>query len=155
MEVRIPFIRTPYNYDTREVSKQTAYYSEKPSKTQQSQKDETDINNIVRRFGLTGQLPNSVRMPQYGDFTGISDYQSALNAVKKANEAFMAYPAHIRDRFKNSPEAFVNFCLDPGNREEAIKLGLIVEKPKNEPAAEGAKATEVGGKNNVEPAKTA
>lgn len=156
MAISKPFIRDPYNYDRRQASIDTQFKSNKPSKTQQSQKEEADINTIVKRFGLTGQLPNNVRMPQYGDFTGISDYQSALNAVLAANAAFNQYPAHIRERFRNSPELFVEFCLDENNREEAEKLGLVAKAVKIEPAAQGGVSpTEAGGKNPVEPAKPA
>jgi hypothetical protein len=41
------------------------------SKTQNNQKDETDINAIVRRYKRTGVLPNGGREPQYRDVTGL------------------------------------------------------------------------------------
>lgn len=115
-------------YDTDEVSKQTAFEVIGESMAQQSQKDEADINTIVKRFGLTGELPKNVRMPTYGDFTDVTDYRTALEAVRAANEAFMRMPPHVRKRFDNSPELFVQFCSDEKNREEAIKLGLVVPK---------------------------
>lgn len=126
------FIRSAYNYDTDAVSNETGLRCEDESLAQQHQKEESDINTIVKRFGLTGELPTNVRMPQYGDFTGITDYQSALNAVHQANESFLKMPADIRSRFDNDPEKFVEFCLDEKNREEAVKLGLIEEKKNTE-----------------------
>lgn len=39
------------------------------SRTHQSHKDQVDINNIVRRFDQTGELPPSNRQPQYADVT--------------------------------------------------------------------------------------
>lgn len=128
------FLRTPYNYDTNAVSDETGLECLDESKAIQSQKEEADINTIVRRFGLTGQLPVNARMPEYGDFTGITDYQSALNAVMSADETFMQMPADVRVRFGNDPKKFVEFCLDPANAEEAAKLGLTVEKAQAEPA---------------------
>lgn len=121
-------LRSENNYDTDAISKDTGLMCLEPSKTQQHQKEESDINTIVRRFGLTGELPKNVRMPQYGDFTGVTDYHTALNAVVEANEAFMKMPAEIRSRFNNNPEEFVNFCLDDKNRSEAERLGLVKEK---------------------------
>lgn len=147
-------LRKPYHYDTNKASRESAMVPEGKSKTIQNQKEESDINTIVRRFGLTGQLPNNVRVPQYGDFTGITDYQSALNTVIEAQEAFMMMPADIRKRFHHDPQEFMEFCYDEKNRAEAEKLGIVnlkkeVEvkksetvtpeaKPKGEPAASQA-----------------
>lgn len=123
------FVRNPYNYDTMEASNESGLKCEDESLAQQHQKEEADINTIVRRFGLTGQLPDNVRIPQYGDFTGITDYQTALNAVKAADEAFMELTADIRSRFENDPEKFVEFCLNAENSEELVKMGLAVKSP--------------------------
>jgi len=125
------FIRTAYNYDKDKVSDETGLECKDPSLADQSAKEEVDINEIVRRFGLTGQLPANVRIPQYGDFTGINDYQEALNAIDAADEAFMSLPADVRKRFDNDPGAFVDFCSDENNREEMEKMGLLKE-PKRE-----------------------
>lgn len=122
------FLRTPYNYDVDLVSDETGLKCEDPSLTQQHMAEECDINYIVERFGVTGQLPEPpAHTPTYGDFTGISDYRQALDAVMAADDAFMALPAKIRARFDNDPALFVDFCssTDPADRSEAIDLGLI------------------------------
>jgi phage internal scaffolding protein len=116
------FLRTPYNYDTMQASNETGLECLDESLAQQHAKDETDINTIVRRFGLTGELPNGVRAPQYGDFTDATDYHTAMNAVIAANNSFMQLPADVRARFNNDPGAFVDFCSDDKNRDEAKKL---------------------------------
>ena len=128
MKVSVPFLRTPYNYDTMEASDASALECLDPSLAQQHAKDETDINTIVRRFGLTGELPAGVRAPQYGDFTSATDYHTAMNAVIAANESFMQLPADVRTRFNNDAGAFVDFCSDENNRAEAEKLGLVLPK---------------------------
>lgn len=123
-----PFLRTPYNYDVDAVSIETGLKCEDTSLTQQHMAEETDINYIVERFGVTGQLPEApAYTPTYGDFTGVSDYRQALDAVSAADAAFMALPANIRARFDNDPALFVDFCssTDPADRNEAIELGLI------------------------------
>jgi phage internal scaffolding protein len=99
--------------------------------TQQHFKDETDINNILRQFNITGLLPESPLSPRYGDFTGISDYQTALNQVIAAENEFMALPAQIRSRFDNDPAKLIEFLENSENKDEAIKLGLVnsVELP--------------------------
>lgn len=128
MKREVPFLRTPYNYDVDQVSDETGLKCEDPSLAQQHMAEETDINYIVERFGVTGQLPDSpVYQPTYGDFTGVSDYRQALDAVKAADDAFMSLPAKVRERFDNDPALFVDFCssTDPADRSEAIELGLI------------------------------
>lgn len=121
---KVPFFRTAYNYDTDAVSRETALVCDDPSLAVQSEADECDINTIVRRFGLTGVLPSGVRAPTYGDFTGVSDYREALEAIEAADESFYSMPADVRSRFQNDPARFVDFCSDPANLDEARRLGL-------------------------------
>lgn len=124
-----PFVRDPYNYDVDEASKETGIVCPPEDGVAQQQfAEECDINTIVKRFGLTGQLPEGVRMPTYADFTGVLDFQSAMNAIVMAKESFEAMPADVRARFANDPARFVDFCSDERNRAEAEKLGLVVPK---------------------------
>jgi len=120
------FLRTPYNYDVMEASDLSGLVCEDPSLAQQHAKDECDINTIVRRFGLTGELPSGVKAPQYGDFTDTTDYHTSLNVVRAADAAFMQLPADVRSRFNNDPGALVDFVSDDNNRAEAEKLGLVL-----------------------------
>lgn len=120
-----PFVRTPYNYDVDAVSRLTGLLCTDPSRAQQQFRDECDINTIVERFGLTHEVPAGARMPSYGDFTGISDFHSAMTAVRQAQEQFMQLPAQLRERFANDPQRLLVFLADSDNRDEAIKLGLV------------------------------
>lgn len=129
MKTSAVFLRTPYNYDTMEASNASALLCEDPSLAQQHARDECDINTIVKRFGLTGELPSNVRTPTYGDFADATDYHTAMNAVIAANEAFMQLPADVRTRFNNDAGAFVDFVSDDSNRAEAEKLGLVLPTP--------------------------
>ena len=123
------FLRTPYNYDRDKASNESALHCKDQSLTKQSFAEDADINTIVRRFGLTGQLPDNVRVPQYGDFTEVFDFHTAMNAVRTAQESFMALPPNIRARFHNDPQELLEFCEDPENRPEAIRIGLVERKP--------------------------
>lgn len=131
-EVRAPFLRTPYNHDTDAFSRAFAIGNFGESLTDQSQKEEADINTIVRRFGLTGQLPSSVRVPQYGDFENALDFRQSMNAIRQAEESFMELPADVRAKFHNDPQELLEFCgeLDsegkPKNLVEMRKMGLAV-----------------------------
>lgn len=124
-----PFIRNPYNYDVNEASDDAGLKCEDKSRTIQSQTDETNINSIVERFAITGEMPRNIRLPEYGDFTGINDFHTAANAIAEAHEAFDRLPAKIRARFNNDPGAFVDFTTTPGNELELQQLGLLPPAP--------------------------
>lgn len=100
-----------------------------PSRAVQADMVDADINVIVKRFGLTGTLPQSLRMPEYADYDAIFDFQSAQAVILQAQEQFMTIPADIRARFENSPQLFTEFVLDPKNVEETVRLGLAVARP--------------------------
>lgn len=123
------FVRHPFNYDVVAAADECCVRDFGPSLTQQSQAEEADINVIVRRFGLTGQLPEGVRVPQYGDFTEVYDFKSAQDAIAMASSSFNAMPAEVRSRFKNDPQEFLEFCSKAENLDEMRKLGLAVPKP--------------------------
>jgi len=127
------FVRNPYNYDMALVSQETGLECKDPSLAQQHMKDECDINVIVERFGVTGSIPTTPIEPSYGDFSGVSDYHTALNKIKAADEAFMALPAKIRAKFDHDPNALLNYLQNEENRDEAIQIGLIDGKPVVEP----------------------
>lgn len=109
------------------------------SLTQQSFAHETDINTIVDRFLKSGVLPTPSSMPQYADYDGVFDFQSAMNVVRMADENFMRLDARVRSRFGNSPQKFLEFFADPDNRLEAERLGLVIPQPK--PTSPDAKAS--------------
>lgn len=125
------FLRSgfPFNYDTNGDGDASGLLCEDPSLAQQSAAQESDINTIVRRFHLTGQLPENLKVPVFQDFEGIFDYQSARNIIRAADEAFMRMPADVRSRFHNDGQEFVAFVSDDKNRAEAEKLGIVVKRP--------------------------
>jgi len=121
--------RTPFNYDRDAVSRETGCSCGEPSLAIQSARDETDINTIVRRFGVTGMAPGTMREPLVGDFTAVpQDYHAAVMLSRRTAEAFAQLPAAVRAKFENDPAAVLDFIADASNREQAIELGLI-EKP--------------------------
>lgn len=141
------FLRSGYNYDRDDVSRETGLLCEDESLAIQSAADEADINTIVRRFGLTGELPSAVAIPRTGDFTNIPDFHSAMNLVRQAEEEFLRIPAHIRAEFHNDPQEFMAFVEDESNRDKAKELGLlkIVE------AIQPVKVEVIGGLGGVAP----
>lgn len=112
------FVRSYYNYDMDAVSDETGLKCEDPSRAQQQFKEECDINTIVERFGITGELPTNVRIPESAVFEDVYDYHSALNAIIAADNAFMEFPADIREQFGNDAGKFVAFAENPANIEK-------------------------------------
>ncbi len=121
-------VKNPITYDRDKNSDLAKLVFTGPSRTKQSFRDECDINNILRQFNVTGQLPLGSVQPQYGDFSGITDYQSALNAVMAAQDSFLALPAKVRARFDNDPAYFVEFASNEANKDEMRALGLLSQE---------------------------
>lgn len=108
------------------------------SEVQQHCRDECDINFIMARYEKIGIVEHlNERDAQYGDFLSATDYQTAMNAVFEARDAFMSLSSSLRTRFDNDPAKFLEFVHDPNNRDEMIELGMIdvpVENVNNVPS---------------------
>lgn len=120
--------RTPWNYDSNIASVQHGYVESMPSLTVQEHTLDTDINVIVQRFGLTGTMPVNHRVPQYGDYSQIHDYRTAIEAVQAAQDHFMEMPHEVRSRFQNDPQLFLDYCSNPANMDGMRQLGLAIPK---------------------------
>lgn len=137
----VPDIRSPFNFDPDVLSHRTGLTCDDPSRAKQSEYENTDINVIVKRFNATGNMPISPLKPEYGDFTGVSDYQSALHELMDAQDAFFELPADIRKKFSNNPGEFVDFVTNHDNIDEVRKMGLAPTPPADAaPAANGSPA---------------
>ncbi len=113
-------------------------------RTQQSFRDECDINVLMKRYEKTGVLPSfGRREPQYLDATAI-DFQSSMDRVAEVQGVFSKLDARTRARFENNPELMLEFLADPANDAEAVKLGLKVPEVKPEaPVGGGVEKGEV------------
>lgn len=125
------FVRAMWNYDRDAASLDAGLDCQDPTRAQQQFRDECDINTIVERFGITGQMPEQVATPMTGDFTEVVDYQTALDMLRQADEAFLTIPAEVRAQFDNDAGKFVTFVSDPANAEamKELKLPRIVPPP--------------------------
>lgn len=123
-----PFVRSAYNYDRGQRESAIVCETE-VTRVQQHLKEEVDINTIVKRFGLTATLPTTFKPPMVGDFTGVTDFHTAMNAVRQAQESFDSMPVELRQRFNHDPQLLMHFLDDPKNEDEARKLGLLNPKP--------------------------
>jgi len=126
-------IRKMRAYDTNAVSDETAIDTGEASLVQQQFKEEADVNTIVRRFGVgLGQLPPAVPAGVYGDFTGVHDFQSALERLEAAEAGFMSLPPNVREQFGNDPAAFVAYAQSRPEDVVVSELGLrpsVADRP--------------------------
>lgn len=103
--------------------------SKQPSLTRQSEKDNCDINLIVKRYAETGIMPSNLTPGMYADVSQIGDYRTALHTVMEADRMFQQLPAHIRAAFDNDAATFLDAFNDETNRPRLEELGLL---PKTE-----------------------
>lgn len=115
--------------------KATIDCSDEPSRTLQSDAESSDINNILKRYEKTGMLPELIKEnPQYGDFSEVPDYQTALEIVTKSHEQFAALDGRVRAQFKNDPAEFLAFATNPDNMEQMVNMGLAtLKEPESAP----------------------
>lgn len=122
-------VRHPYKYDRVINSDVNSERDFDDTLTVQSMAEEADINTIVRRFGVTGQVSVPDRLPSYEDYDGVFDFQSAQQALIDANRSFMELPARVRSRFDNDPQQLLMFVSTLGSDDalmaEAVELGLV------------------------------
>lgn len=136
--VKIPFVRSANNYNTEVVSDLTGLSCPEPSLAVQDQAEETDINYIMKKFGQGYQLPEAFDARLYPDFTQMTDFHTALNAVREAGEMFMQMPAELRAKFDNDPAKLIAFVEDEKNRGKAEDMGLVPRPPAEPPVPEGS-----------------
>lgn len=99
------------------------------SRTDQSFGEQCDINNIIKRFTITGELPPSNGNGYFADVTLIpEDLMAAKARVEETQRQFMKLPSGLRNRFNNSYISLLQFLEDPANVDEAVSLGLFVRK---------------------------
>lgn len=122
------------------------------SRTKQEFKDECNMNIIMDNWLKTGRVPVNARPPQYGDFTLVSDYKTAVDAVHEAEARFGELPSKVRERFGNDPQLLLDFMDDPACEEEAIELGLLPKEALElEALVEGTREESKGPDAEVEP----
>lgn len=104
-----------------------------PSLTVQSEKDRTDVHNILNRYVATGDLGyfgiGAPAKPFYGDFSSAPDFQESMNMQVRAREYFDGLPSHMRLKFGNDYREMIRFLGNDENHEKAVELGLLEKIP--------------------------
>lgn len=115
---------------------------DKVSLTQQHQKGEADINNIVaRHMKQAGNNlanignPNAKRQPIFGDFSDVSsvDFHVMQNLMVDIQSKFEGLSSRLRGKFHNDPYQLLRWLDDDKNIPEAVALGLIRDPLDDDP----------------------
>lgn len=132
-------VRTPYNYDPDEVSKNTALVCKDETLAQQNMKEETDINMMIRKYGV---LPEQELNWKDFDATAIpQDFHALKNMMLEAEELFASLPADIRQATDNDPEKFLAMVdAEKAAIRKQEKADKAAEKNKGEVSQEGNEA---------------
>jgi len=73
------------------------------SLTHQSHAESCDVNNIIRRYERTGELPPARRPPQYGDVTSLQG--DLTERHEAAKEVIQTSREHVNKRRKERQES--------------------------------------------------
>jgi len=122
-------VRVVGKYKSDEVSKENSLHCPEETRTMQEFKEESDINTIIRLFGI-GENPVIPQnwITDIDISEEVEDYQTAMNILVNAKNQFMSLPAELRSRFSNDPAQFVSFVSDNTNFDEMVKLGLAIPR---------------------------
>lgn len=93
------------------------------SLTDQSYKDDCDINTLLERF-TKGDMSVVRNRGVFADVSKLGDFQHNLETIRQAQRDFDSLPSSVRERFGHDPAALVEFLSNPENDAEAVKLGL-------------------------------
>lgn len=105
-------------------------YCEGQGRTHQEMAEQCDVNRIVRRWREKGQSPHLQKgTPMYGDFSGASGLQDAIEQVEGAKKIFGELPALVREAAGNSPVQFLEMVADPEGLDILSEAGLQVDDP--------------------------
>lgn len=114
-----------------------------PIITDQSYKNECDINLIMANYAKTGLLSHVTTIqPKYVDNSIIPNLETAFDIVNAAEESFYSLPPDIRRLMDNDPSQLEIFISDPKNQRILTENGILIEKPTNTTQKESDKKVE-------------
>ena len=119
-------------------------------RTKQSFRDETDINQILKRAQKTGTISHLNKYEaRYGDFSNFDFFEAQIQ-LAKGGEIFDALPMELRKEFNQSPADFFEYVNDPENKDDLARLLPGLAEPGRQniatapPKADESKALEEG-----------
>lgn len=113
------------------------------SKVQPQFAEESDINNIMRKYAKTGIFPDATRQAQYLDISEGVNFTEMQNKVLEMNRLFNDLPSEVRHELR-TPEEFYNSFQSKTGIARLEALGILSRK--ENPATES-----VGAGSGVQP----
>lgn len=95
-----------------------------PSRTEQSYKDECDIEFIISNFVKTGIDPREGRKMSFVDCTQVKDFNDAQNLIAETKSMFYSLPPEIRDEFQ-TVDGYLEYVSNPANLKDCYERGII------------------------------
>lgn len=122
----VVFFKTPYNHDRDAEAARTALYCKDVTLTDQSFKEEADINVIIERLKQGAEIP--VTLPEhFGDQSMIPTWLETQNRIAENNKTFYNLDPDVRSEFLNDPARWADHVkkqLQEGNLPELDRMGL-------------------------------
>ncbi len=124
----------------------------KDGRTKQSFRDETDINQIMKRAQVSGTISHLAKHEgRYADFSTFDFFENTL-MLARGREIFDDLPVELRKEFSQSPEDFFRYVNDPANKDRLHELLPGLAEPGRQnivvggvETADDAKAREASG----------
>lgn len=94
--------------------------------TDQDCVEDTDINNIIAHYKLTGEFPDVSNVADVFNCYGSPiQFNEAYEMIETASEAFMHLPAEVRYACDNDPSKFISMLKNPEHSEFLTKYGVL------------------------------
>ena len=107
----------------------TKHATFKDGRTKQSFRDETDINQILKRAQKSGTISHLTKYEaRYGDFSNFDFFEAQLQ-LAKGGEIFADLPMELRREFNQSPAEFFDYVNDPANKDDLARLLPALAEP--------------------------
>lgn len=145
-KVKSPYSRTVVKTDVLE----------RRTRAVQSERNRSDINNIVARAHKTGQLPVLVGRKPVPSMPDVESYQDAMNKVVFAQQQFERLPSEIRTKFSNDPRNMLD-AIEKAEENPEVKTFLqeigLLNKPDPDPVTPAEQSSEAanGGEATAKP----
>lgn len=93
--------------------------------TEQSHKNECDMNYILKDYARTGFIKHANQNAgQYDDVTSV-DFQSAMDTVANVKSMFEGLPSAVRAEFSHNPSQFLDYVQNPANTQALAERGIL------------------------------
>jgi hypothetical protein len=97
-----------------------------PGLTEQSHKDQCDINLILADYTKTGFIAHAKQNQGTYDDVSAVDFQTAMVTVANVKSLFEGLPSQVRKEFQHDPTYFLKYVQDPANAKMLEQRGILI-----------------------------